>query len=188
MANNLFMSVIQEAPAYSSSIAPPSTAHSILSSHTALNVPIPSTMDSVPFHGNRGPQFLYGLGKSPKLQERKIELALIGKEGTMQDALIGKRLSLNLTFPIGFDCGFPTNPVDSEYSTPHSPSHQIPPLSSSLLAPCHLIWGNQPRRREPRSVVWPVFQIQYSNSSFKRSAAHNHIMENEAWENGTNSV
>ncbi|GJS70327.1 MAK10-like protein [Tanacetum coccineum] len=83
---------------------------------------------------------------------------------------------------------FPTNPVDSEYSTPHSPSHQIPPLPSSLLAPCHLIWGNQPRRREPRSVVWPVFQIQCSNSSFKRSAAHNHIMENEAWENGTNSV
>lgn len=84
--------------------------------------------------------------------------------------------------------GFPTNPVDSEYSTPHSPSHQIPPLPSSLLAPCHLIWGNKPRRREPRSVVWPVFQIQCSNSSFKRSAAHNHIMENEAWENGTNSV
>ncbi|GJS99491.1 hypothetical protein Tco_0820661 [Tanacetum coccineum] len=41
---------------------------------------------------------------------------------------------------------FPTNPVDSEYSTPHSPSHQIPPLPSSLLAPCHLIWGNQPER------------------------------------------
>lgn len=52
--------------------------------------------------------------------------------------------------------GFPSNPVDSEYSTPHSPSHQIPPLPSSLLAPCHLIWGNQPRRREPRSVVWPL--------------------------------
>ncbi|GKA43528.1 hypothetical protein Tco_0736252 [Tanacetum coccineum] len=49
---------------------------------------------------------LYGLGKSPKLQERKIELALIGKEGTMRDALIGKRLSLDLTFPIGFDCAF----------------------------------------------------------------------------------
>ncbi|GJV73937.1 hypothetical protein Tco_1493932 [Tanacetum coccineum] len=49
---------------------------------------------------------LYGLGKSPKLQERKIELALIGKDGTMQDALIGKRLSLDLTFPIGFDCDF----------------------------------------------------------------------------------
>ncbi|GJZ50454.1 hypothetical protein Tco_0604644 [Tanacetum coccineum] len=44
-------------------------------------------------------------GKYPKLQERKIELALIGKEGTMRDALIGKRLSLDLTFPIGFDCG-----------------------------------------------------------------------------------
>nr|GEX75766.1 hypothetical protein [Tanacetum cinerariifolium] len=44
-------------------------------------------------------------GKSPKLQERKIELALIGKEGTkVRDALIGKRLSLDLTFPIGFDC------------------------------------------------------------------------------------
>nr|GEW83109.1 hypothetical protein [Tanacetum cinerariifolium] len=43
-------------------------------------------------------------GKSPKLQKRKIELALIGKEGTMRDALIRKRLSLDLTFPIGFDC------------------------------------------------------------------------------------
>nr|GEU76895.1 hypothetical protein [Tanacetum cinerariifolium] len=36
--------------------------------------------------------------------ERKIELALIGKEGTMRDALFRKRLSLDLTFPIGFDC------------------------------------------------------------------------------------
>lgn len=47
---------------------------------------------------------LYGLGKSPKLQERKIELALIGKEGTsnpFKRTLPGKELTFSNSEWIG---------------------------------------------------------------------------------------
>ena len=58
---------------------------------------------------------LRGLYPRKSKREGRNLLFLTRNELEVRDALIGKRLSLDLTFPIGFDCGKKFTQTDSIY-------------------------------------------------------------------------